>query len=71
MLAPCMLNKEYIMRLLKAKEVAERTSISVAQIHRLIRKEKFPVPIKVSEARSAWLEAEINEWISLIIKQNR
>ena len=59
------------MRLLKAKEVADRTSISIAQIHRLVRKKQFPAPIKVSEARSAWLEAEINEWISLIVQQNR
>lgn len=59
------------MRLLKAKEVATKTSVSVPQIHRLVRLGRFPAPIKVSEARSAWVEAEINEWISSIITENR
>ena len=49
------------MRILKAKEVAERTSISIPHIRRLAREGKFPKPVPLTENRSGWLETEVEE----------
>ena len=51
-------------RFLKAKEVAEVTSISIPHIRRLAREGKFSEPVPLAENRSAWLESDVNEWIS-------
>ena len=58
------------MRILKAKEVAERTSISIPHIRRLAREGKFPKPIKIGENRSAWLESDVQEWISECLRKH-
>ena len=50
------------MKLLKAKEVAARTSFSIPHIHRLAREGKFPKPIKISESRNGWLEEDVNNY---------
>jgi predicted DNA-binding transcriptional regulator AlpA len=42
-------------RFLKAKEVAQLTSISIPHIRRLAREGKFPKPIPLTENRSAWI----------------
>ena len=52
------------MKILKAKDVAERTSISIPHIRRMASDGKFPKPMKISDCRSGWLEAEVEEWIS-------
>lgn len=59
------------MRILKAKEVAERTSISVPHIRRLSRDGKFPEPIALTENRSGWLESDVDEWISECLRKHR
>ena len=53
------------MRILKASEVAARTSISVPHIRRMARHGKFPKPMKISECRSGWLEEDIEAWIAI------
>jgi prophage regulatory protein len=62
---------EEIMRILKAKEVAERTSISIPYIRRLARDGKFPEPIPLTENRSGWLEQDVDEWISERVRSFR
>ena len=57
-------------RFLKAKEVAQLTSISIPHIRRLAREGKFPEPIPLTENRSAWLEQDVNEWISECIRKH-
>jgi prophage regulatory protein len=57
-------------RFLKAKEVAQLTSISIPHIRRLAREGKFPKPIPLTENRSAWLKSEIDEWISECIRKH-
>lgn len=61
---------EVIMRILKAKEVAERTSISIPHIRRLSRDGKFPKPIPLTENRSGWLESDVDEWISECLRKH-
>lgn len=57
-------------RFLKAKEVAQLTSISIPHIRRLAREGKFPEPIPLTENRSAWLEPDVNEWISECLRKH-
>ena len=57
-------------KLLKAKEVAERTSISIPHIRRLAREEKFPKPVPLTENRSAWLESDVQGWISECVRKH-
>ena len=57
-------------RFLKAKEVAQLTSISIPHIRRLAREGKFPNPVPLTENRSAWLKSEIDEWISECIRKH-
>ena len=56
-------------KLLKAKDVSELTSISRSHLHRLAREGKFPKPIKIGENRSAWLESEVQDWISECVRK--
>ena len=57
-------------RFLKAKDVAQLTSISIPHIRRLAREGKFPKPVPLTENRSAWLKSEIDEWISECIRKH-
>ena len=59
------------MRILKIKEVSERTSISGSHIRRLARDGKFPEPIPLTENRSGWLESDVDEWISECLRKHR
>ena len=58
------------MRILKAQEVAQKTSMSVSNIRRLAREGKFPKPIPLTENRSGWLESEVDEWISNCVRKH-
>lgn len=58
------------MRLLKAKQVADKTSISIPHIRRLAREGKFPKPMKISECRSGWLEEDVDFWISECVRKH-
>lgn len=58
-------------RILKAKEVAERVSISTSQVYRLARDGRFPEPVKITENRSGWLETEVDQWIDECIRRSR
>ncbi|WP_445322621.1 helix-turn-helix transcriptional regulator [Roseobacter sp. HKCCA0882] len=59
------------MRILKAKEVSERTSISIPHIRRMAREDRFPKPLKISDHRSGWLESEVLDWISECVRKHR
>lgn len=52
------------MKVLKATEVARKTSLSVPHIWRMARENKFPKPFKLSDHRSGWLEDDVDAWIS-------
>lgn len=58
-------------KILKAKEVAERVSISTSQVYRLARDGRFPQPVKITENRSGWLETEVDQWIDECIRRSR
>ncbi|MBT5001213.1 MAG: AlpA family phage regulatory protein [Tateyamaria sp.] len=58
-------------KLLKAKDVSDLTSISRSHLHRLAREGKFPKPIKIGENRSAWLEADVQDWITTCVRKHQ
>jgi prophage regulatory protein len=64
------LNHARIGKLLKAKDVSNLTSISRSHLHRLARDGKFPKPIKIGENRSAWLESDVQDWISECVRKH-
>ena len=52
------------MRILSAKAVAAKTSLSIPHIRRATKEGSFPQPIQLSEARMGWLESDIEEWVA-------
>ncbi|UQB42754.1 AlpA family phage regulatory protein [Thiomicrospira microaerophila] len=51
-------------RLLKVKEVASWTKLSVSHIYTLSRQDLFPKPRKLTANSSVWLESDIVEWMN-------
>ena len=54
------------MRLVTFKALATEKGVTYSRVHlyRLIEAGKFPRPIVVGAARVAWIESEIDQWIS-------
>lgn len=51
-------------RLLRRSEVKNLTGLGVSQLYRLMSRGQFPQPVKLSERSVAWLEHEVEGWIS-------
>ena len=56
------------MKILSAKAVAAKTSLSIPHIRRATKESNFPQPIQLSEARMGWLESDVDAWIKSIKK---
>ncbi|MFE8114773.1 AlpA family transcriptional regulator [Brenneria goodwinii] len=52
-------------QLLRLKQVEEKTGLKRSQIYLYMKSSCFPRSIKIGPASVAWLEAEVDEWISL------
>lgn len=50
-------------KLIKLNTVISVTGLSRSHIYALGQQGSFPKPIKLSERSSAWIEAEVQEWI--------
>jgi len=50
--------------LISSKEVCRRTSLSRASLYRLMAQNAFPKPVALYGIRKAWIESEIDAWIS-------
>ena len=55
------------MKILSAKDVAQKTSLSVPHIRRVAKSNLFPAPIRLSESRLGWLEEDIDAWLKQTI----
>ncbi|MDQ9021759.1 AlpA family transcriptional regulator [Acinetobacter sichuanensis] len=51
-------------RLIRRKEVQDKTGFGASSIYAEMAKGNFPKAIQISERRVAWLESEIDAWIS-------
>lgn len=49
---------------LRIDSVIERTGVSKTHIFRLIKAEKFPRPVKLSEGVSVWDAELVDQWLS-------
>ena len=58
-----------INRLIKLNEVIALTGVSRSHIYALAQQGLFPKPVKLTERSSAWVEAEVQEWIESRISQ--
>lgn len=56
------MNKDVKPVFLSSAECARFVSLSEGSVHKLVRENKFPKPRMISEHRSAWLTAEVEEW---------
>lgn len=51
-------------RYIRIKELAPMLSLGVSTIYRLIKEDKFPKQIKLTERTSVWRLSVINQWIA-------
>ena len=52
-----------MIQLLTAHEVASAVRCSRAQVYILIKRDGFPLPVKIGMRNSAWLASEVDAWI--------
>lgn len=57
------------MKLIRIKEVMNRTGLARSTVYKYINEDKFPKPIKLGARAVAWVESEIEDWINRIIQQ--
>ncbi|WP_168386213.1 helix-turn-helix transcriptional regulator [Erwinia amylovora] len=58
-------------RLIRLPEVLHKTGYKKAWIYRLISENRFPKPIKLGLRAVAFIEVEIDQWISETISNSR
>ncbi|EAA2596867.1 AlpA family transcriptional regulator [Salmonella enterica] len=58
-------------QLLRLKQVEAKTGIKRSQIYLYMQRGCFPHPVKIGPASVAWLESEIDEWISRRLADRR
>ena len=51
-------------RLLRKAVVCERLGLAISTLEKLVRNGDFPPPRKVTGHAVAWLESEVNDWVS-------
>ncbi|MBL8225227.1 MAG: AlpA family transcriptional regulator [Chromatiales bacterium] len=59
------------MTLLRLPEVSRRTGLSRSSIYDRIKRGTFPPPIRLDYRLSAWVGAEIDQWIARRIAESR
>jgi len=58
-------------RLIRLPEVMHKTGYKKSWIYRLISENRFPKPIKLGSRAVAFIEIEVDEWISNTISNSR
>ena len=51
-------------KLLRMKNVLEKTGLGRSTVYALMKEEDFPKSIRVSGRSVAWVEADVDEWIN-------
>ncbi|WP_386077517.1 helix-turn-helix transcriptional regulator [Vreelandella sp. F11] len=57
------------MKLIRIKDVMDRTGLAKSTIYKYISLGQFPQPTKLGTRAVAWVESEIEAWINDIIKR--
>jgi prophage regulatory protein len=58
-------------RFLRIRATSERTGLSRSQIYRLEAAGQFPKRVKLTEASSAWIEHEVEQWAAERVAASR
>ena len=58
-------------RLIRRKEVQAKTGLGASSIYAMMQQGTFPKAINISERRVAWIESDIDKWISERIKSHK
>ncbi|ODS10547.1 helix-turn-helix transcriptional regulator [Vibrio scophthalmi] len=53
-----------IIRLIRLNEVLAMTGLSRSSMYRSIEKNQFPQQVSLSDRAVAWVEGEVQEWIT-------
>ena len=56
---------------LRLDQVKQRTGLSRSTVYAYIRDGRFPAPVSISARCVAWVESEIDDWISQKIASRR
>ena len=56
-------------KVLRLPAVIELSGLSRSTIYRLIKLGKFPAPVRIGEAATAWLPADIDAWFATLPSQ--
>lgn len=57
--------------LLRRKQVEARTGLSRSTIYAKVKTNSFPAPIRLGEHSVAWIEGEIDAWLTEQIEKSR
>ena len=58
-------------RLIRRKEVQAKTGLGASSIYAMMKSGEFPQCLNLSERRVAWIESDIDKWISERIKNHK
>ncbi|AYF32381.1 AlpA family transcriptional regulator [Vreelandella alkaliphila] len=58
-------------RLLRRKEVEQKTGKSRSAIYNDIRQGTFPAPVPIGDKSVAWLEEEVDSWIANCLEERK
>lgn len=58
-------------RLIRRKEVQAKTGLGASSIYAMMKSGEFPQCLNLSERRVAWIESDIDLWISERIKSHK
>lgn len=51
-------------RLIRRKEVQDKTGLGASSIYAMMQQGTFPKAVNISERRVAWIESDVDQWIS-------
>ena len=51
------------MRILRAKDVKEKTGLPESTLYMMINRDQFPAPIRLGARTTGWIEEEIDDWL--------
>ncbi len=57
------------MKMLRLPDVIEKTGLSRSSIYKYVSLGKFPKPVHLGERTIAWIDSEIEDWLSAKINQ--
>lgn len=58
-------------RILRAKQVAERAGISRSLIYKFVREGKFPAAVRLGDRAVGWHESDVDGWIQSRVSNAR